>query len=41
MQTVYGIDELQIVEDPMYRDFEAYVLASKLDLAGLVGQEQP
>jgi len=41
VQTVYGIDELQIVEDIMYDEFEVHVLESKLDLAELVGQAQP
>ena len=34
MQTVYGIDELQIAEDVMYADFALYVNASGLDLDG-------
>jgi phosphonate transport system substrate-binding protein len=41
MQTVYGIDELRIVEDAMYDEFEAYVLDSELDLDELVRQTQP
>jgi phosphonate transport system substrate-binding protein len=36
MQTVYGIDELQIAEDVMYADFALYADASGLDLAGLI-----
>lgn len=36
IQTVYGIDELQIAEDVMYDDFEMYVKASGLDLAELI-----
>jgi len=36
MQTVYGMDEIQIAEDVMYDDFAAYVKASGLDLAGLI-----
>jgi phosphonate transport system substrate-binding protein len=36
IQTVYGIDELQVVEDAAYSDFLAYVNASGLDLSGLI-----
>jgi phosphonate transport system substrate-binding protein len=36
VQTVYGIDELQIAEDAMYADFELYVKASGLGLAELI-----
>lgn len=36
IQTVYGIDELQVVEDAMYADFALYVNASGLDLADLI-----
>jgi phosphonate transport system substrate-binding protein len=36
MQTVYGIDELQIAEDEMYADFALYVEVSGLDLADLI-----
>jgi phosphonate transport system substrate-binding protein len=36
VQTVYGIDELQIAEDVMYDDFELYVKDSGLDLAELI-----
>jgi phosphonate transport system substrate-binding protein len=36
VQTVYGIDELQIAEDTMYADFASYVKASGLDLAELI-----
>jgi phosphonate transport system substrate-binding protein len=36
MQTVYGIDELQIVEDEMYADFTLYVELSGLELVDLI-----
>ncbi|HET7144832.1 MAG TPA: PhnD/SsuA/transferrin family substrate-binding protein, partial [Anaerolineales bacterium] len=36
IQTVYGIDELQIVEDAAYADFANHVHASGLDLADLI-----
>jgi phosphonate transport system substrate-binding protein len=36
VQTVYGIDILQIAEDAMYADFELYVKASGLNLADLI-----
>jgi phosphonate transport system substrate-binding protein len=36
MQTVYGMDEIQIAEDTMYDIFAAYARASDLDLADLV-----
>jgi phosphonate transport system substrate-binding protein len=36
VQTVYGIDELQIAEDALYDDFTAYAKASGLDLAELI-----
>jgi phosphonate transport system substrate-binding protein len=36
VQTVYGIDELQIAEDTLYDEFENYVDASQLDLAELI-----
>ncbi len=36
IQTVYGMDEIQIAEDAMYDDFAAYVKASGLDLAELI-----
>lgn len=36
MQTVYGLDELQIVEDSAYDDFVLYVQASGLDLQDLL-----
>jgi phosphonate transport system substrate-binding protein len=36
VQTVYGIDELQIAEDAMYDEFKNYVDASKLDLSELI-----
>ena len=36
VQTVYGIDELQIAEDAMYAEFELFVKASGLNLADLI-----
>ncbi len=36
MQTVYGIEEVQIAEDSMYVDFKSYVDASNLDLMDLI-----
>jgi phosphonate transport system substrate-binding protein len=36
IQTVYGIDEIQVAEDVMYDDFAMYVNASGLDLAELI-----
>jgi len=36
LQTVYGIDELQVVEDAAYAEFAAYVKASGLDLLNLI-----
>lgn len=36
IQTVYGIDDLQVVEDVMYAEFASYVKESGLDLAGLI-----
>ena len=36
IQTVYGIDDLQVAEDVMYNDFASYVKASKLNLADLI-----
>jgi phosphonate transport system substrate-binding protein len=36
IQTVYGLDEIQIAEDSMYDDFAAYVKASGLDLTELI-----
>ena len=36
IQTVYGIDELQVTEDAMYKEFELYVKASGLDLSKLI-----
>ena len=36
MQTVYGLDELQIVEDSAYNDFALYVKASGLNLLDLL-----
>jgi phosphonate transport system substrate-binding protein len=38
MQTVYGLDELQIVEDKVYDDFALYVKASGLNLTDLLKQ---
>jgi phosphate/phosphite/phosphonate ABC transporter binding protein len=36
IQTVYGIDEFQVIEDTLYADFSLYVNASGIDLAGLI-----
>jgi len=36
LQTVYGMDEIQIVEDAVYADFELYVKASGLNLSTLI-----
>lgn len=36
VQTVYGMDEIQIAEDAMYDDFAAYVKASGLELVELI-----
>jgi phosphonate transport system substrate-binding protein len=36
MQTVYGIDEMQIAEDAMYDEFASYVKASGLSLTDLI-----
>ena len=36
IQTVYGIDELQVVEDTLYADFASYVDASGLNLEDLI-----
>jgi phosphonate transport system substrate-binding protein len=36
VQTVYGMDEIQITEDAMYDVFAAYAKASGLDLADLI-----
>lgn len=36
MQTVYGIDEVQVVEDAAYAEFAEYVKASGLDLLDLI-----
>ena len=36
VQTVYGMDEIQIAEDSMYDTFAAYVKASGLDLVELI-----
>ena len=41
IQTVYGIDELQIAEDPLYEEFKKYVNDSKLDLRDLIDQPKP
>ena len=36
LQTVYGIDQMQIVEDTAYTEFTTYVKASGLDLLDLI-----
>ena len=36
MLAVYGMDELQVVEDAAYADFASYVKASRLDLLSLI-----
>lgn len=36
MQTAYGVDELQVVEDAAYTNFALFVSASGLDLSGLI-----
>lgn len=36
IQTVYGIDDLQVAEDVMYAEFMSYVKESGLDLAALI-----
>ncbi|MBP6177363.1 MAG: PhnD/SsuA/transferrin family substrate-binding protein [Anaerolineales bacterium] len=36
LQTVYGIDEIQIAEDAMYDEFASYVKASGLSLTDLI-----
>jgi len=36
IQTVYGVDGLQVAEDAMYADFTSYVKASGLPLADLI-----
>jgi phosphonate transport system substrate-binding protein len=36
LQTVYGIDQMQIVEDTAYTEFITYVKASGLDLLDLI-----
>jgi len=41
VQTVYGLDELQIAEDAMYQEFGNYVAASQLDLSDLLEDIQP
>ena len=38
MQTVYGVDELQIVEDSAYADFVVYAKASGLNLQDLLAE---
>jgi phosphonate transport system substrate-binding protein len=38
IQTVYGIDELQIAEDALYDEFKIYVDASKLELQDLIAE---
>jgi ABC-type phosphate/phosphonate transport system substrate-binding protein len=36
MQTAYGMDELQVVEDAAYANFALFASASGLDLSGLI-----
>lgn len=36
IQTVYGMDELQIAEDALYDEFKNFVAASQLDLSDLI-----
>ncbi|MCJ7434846.1 MAG: hypothetical protein MUO77_15295 [Anaerolineales bacterium] len=36
VQKIYGMDELQIVQDAVYEDFRSYVKDSGLDLGELV-----
>jgi phosphonate transport system substrate-binding protein len=36
LQTVYGIDEMQVADDSMYAEFELYVKASGLNLSKLI-----
>jgi hypothetical protein len=36
IQTVYGVDALQVVEDTMYADFTSYVKSSGLPLVDLI-----
>lgn len=36
MQTVYGMDDLQVVEDAAYAEFASYVKAARLDLLSLI-----
>ena len=36
MQTLYGIDAMQVVQDGQYQDFRKAVKASGLDLSSLV-----
>ena len=36
MQTVYGVDVVQVVEDAAYAEFVAYAKASGLDLIDLI-----
>ena len=38
MQTVYGVDELQIIEDSAYADFVVYAKASGLNLQDLLAE---
>ena len=38
MQTVYGVDELQIIEDSAYADFVLYAKASGLNLQDLLAE---
>jgi len=41
MQTVYGLDALQVVENEMYDEFERYVQASELELTKLYEGPEP
>ena len=36
MQTLYGFDAMQVVQDSQFRDFRKEVIASGLDLTSLV-----
>jgi ABC-type phosphate/phosphonate transport system substrate-binding protein len=36
MQTLYGFDAMQVVQDGQYEDFRKAVKASGLDIAGLI-----
>jgi hypothetical protein len=41
MQTIYGIDELQVVDDSMYDEFNKYTEASKIELPALLEELRP